>query len=82
MLEYLAPRDGRPAPSDLHANDIAHWQTTMVVDKVDGMMGLARDHRIDLVSPGPVDVTSLMLGFRSGALTRDPDGHGLRFIQR
>ena len=29
LLEYLAPRDGRPAPADLRANDIAHWQTTL-----------------------------------------------------
>lgn len=25
LLEYLAPRDGRPAPQDLRSNDLAHW---------------------------------------------------------
>ena len=29
LLEYRAPRDGRPAPHDLRANDLAHWQITM-----------------------------------------------------
>jgi catechol 2,3-dioxygenase-like lactoylglutathione lyase family enzyme len=29
LLEYLAPRDGRPFPTDLHANDLAHWETLM-----------------------------------------------------
>ena len=29
LLEYLSPRDGRPAPADLHANDLAHWQTVL-----------------------------------------------------
>jgi catechol 2,3-dioxygenase-like lactoylglutathione lyase family enzyme len=82
LLEYLAPRDGRPAPADLHANDIAHWQTSLVVEGLDSLVGLARDHRLTLVSPGPVDVSSLSLGFRSGSLVRDPDGHGIRFIQR
>jgi catechol 2,3-dioxygenase-like lactoylglutathione lyase family enzyme len=82
LLEYLAPRDGRPAASDLRANDVAHWQTTLVTERLDALLGLARDHRAALVSPGPVDAASLPVGFRAGALARDPDGHGLRFIQR
>jgi catechol 2,3-dioxygenase-like lactoylglutathione lyase family enzyme len=82
LLEYLAPRDGRPAPGDLHANDVAHWQTTLVTARLDALVGLARAHRLGLVSPGPVDAASLPLGFRTGALARDPDGHGLRFIER
>ena len=82
LLEYLAPRDGRPAPGDLRANDVAHWQTTLVAERLDSLIGLAREHRVALVSPGPVDAASLSLGFRTGALARDPDGHGLRFIER
>lgn len=82
LLEYLAPRDGRPAPSDLHANDIAHWQTTLITERLDPLLGLARDHRITLVSPGSVDAPPMSVGFRTGALTRDPDGHGLRFVVR
>jgi catechol 2,3-dioxygenase-like lactoylglutathione lyase family enzyme len=82
LLEYLAPRDGRAAPVDLRANDLSHWQTTVVTDRADALLGLARDHRITLVSPGPVDVSPLALGFVTGALTRDPDGHGLRIVTR
>src|SRR5213594_908560 len=26
LLEYLAPRDGRPIPADERADDLAHWQ--------------------------------------------------------
>jgi hypothetical protein len=80
LLEYLAPRDGRPAPADLRTNDIAHWQTTMVVDTLEPLLGLARDHRVTLVSPGAVDAGSLSLQFRSGSLVRDPDGHGVRLV--
>jgi catechol 2,3-dioxygenase-like lactoylglutathione lyase family enzyme len=80
LLEYLAPRDGRPAPADLRTNDIAHWQTTMVVDTLEPLPGLARDHRVTLVSPGAVDAGSLSLQFRSGSLVRDPDGHGVRLV--
>jgi catechol 2,3-dioxygenase-like lactoylglutathione lyase family enzyme len=82
LLEYLAPRDGRPAPPDLRANDIAHWQTTLVADRLDPILKLARDHRVALVSPGPVDTGSLVPGFAQAALTRDADGHGLRFASR
>jgi catechol 2,3-dioxygenase-like lactoylglutathione lyase family enzyme len=82
LLEYLAPRDGRPAPVDLRANDIAHWQTTLLVERLDPLIGLARDHRITLVSPGVVDTASLPLGFRAESLTRDPDGHGMRLAVR
>jgi catechol 2,3-dioxygenase-like lactoylglutathione lyase family enzyme len=79
LLEYLAPRDGRQAPADLRANDVAHWQTTLVVDSMDPLLPLARAHRVALVSPTPVDL-SASLGFSQAALTRDPDGHGLRFV--
>jgi catechol 2,3-dioxygenase-like lactoylglutathione lyase family enzyme len=27
LLEYLSPSDGRDAPPDIRANDIAHWET-------------------------------------------------------
>jgi catechol 2,3-dioxygenase-like lactoylglutathione lyase family enzyme len=80
LLEYLAPRDGRRAPADLRANDIAHWQTTLTTERLEPLVGLARDHRITLVSPGSVDAAALPIGFRAGALARDPDGHGMRFV--
>jgi catechol 2,3-dioxygenase-like lactoylglutathione lyase family enzyme len=79
LLEYLAPRDGRAPPDEIHANDIVHWQTTLMVDSLDALLPLARGHRIALVSPTAVDL-SVPLGFHQAALTRDPDGHGMRFI--
>ncbi|MEP7309110.1 MAG: VOC family protein [Acidobacteriota bacterium] len=82
LLEYLAPRDGRPTPIDLRANDIAHWQTTLITERLDALVGMARDHRISLVSPGVVDAIPPSLGFRMGSLTRDPDGHGLRLVAK
>jgi len=82
LLEYLAPRDGRPAPVDLRANDIGHWQTTLVTERLDPLLPLARDHRLTLVSPGSVETARLPVGFNTGALARDPDGHGMRFVVR
>lgn len=82
LLEYLAPRDGRSAPPDLRANDVAHWQTTLVTASLDGLLPLARDHRLSLVSPGPIEMEDTLIGFRAGALARDPDGHGVRLVVR
>lgn len=82
LLEYLAPRDGRNGPADLRATDVAHWQTTLVTAGLDPLLPLARAHKVSLVSPGPIDLGSASLDFTSGALTRDPDGHGIRFIVR
>ena len=42
LLEYLAPRDGRPAPLDLRANDLAHWQTTMTAADVSTLVAPTR----------------------------------------
>jgi catechol 2,3-dioxygenase-like lactoylglutathione lyase family enzyme len=81
LLEYLAPRDGRPAPADLRANDLLHWQTTLIARSLDPILGLARQHRIALVSPGPITGLPAPLTFAAGALARDRDGHGLRFVQ-
>ena len=82
LLEYLAPRDGRAAPHDLRANDVAHWETTLVTDSLAPLLPLARAHRVTLVSPGPIDAATVAQGFRAGALMRDPDGHGMRVVVR
>ena len=80
LLEYLAPRDGRPAPPDLHANDIAHWQTTMVSDAVDRITRLFKLRVFSFVSPNVVAIQSEDLGFHRGLLVRDPDGHAVRLV--
>lgn len=82
LLEYLAPRDGRPAPADLRANDIAHWQTTLVSRDLSPLLPLARAHRLALVSPGPIDQAHGGSDVKIAALARDRDGHGLRFVMR
>ena len=35
LLEYLAPRDGRPFPSDEQANDVVHRQTVLLTRGAD-----------------------------------------------
>jgi catechol 2,3-dioxygenase-like lactoylglutathione lyase family enzyme len=82
LLEYLNPRDGRPTPADKRANDLMHWQTTMVSRQIDeaarGLLG----GKFSLVSPGIVALTAGSLGFTRGLLVQDPDGHAVQLIAR
>jgi len=79
LLEYLAPRTGRPTPLDLAANDVAHWQTTLVAD--DPAPLLVDQHGGGLVSPDVVRLDPA-LGFSRGLMLRDPDGHAVRIVAR
>lgn len=79
LLHYLAPRDGRPAPLDLKANDLAHWQTTVRGGMPQSL--LADQHGGGLVSPDVVAVDP-PLGFARGLMLRDPDGHAIRAVSR
>jgi catechol 2,3-dioxygenase-like lactoylglutathione lyase family enzyme len=82
LLEYLAPRDGRPAPHDLRANDLAHWQTTLLTEDPDRTFGLLPFRLFGLVSPRTVTLQPSQLGFRRAVLVRDHDGHGIRLASR
>ena len=82
FLEYLTPRDGRPRPVDVRANDIVHWQTVIKMDDVDLMAKKLHDARVRFVSPGAVTMPKEQAGFSKGALVSDPDGHNVLLIQR
>jgi catechol 2,3-dioxygenase-like lactoylglutathione lyase family enzyme len=82
FLEYLAPGDGRPAPADARANDLLHWQTRLVAASGEEADRVIRAGKFELVSPGPVAISAGTLGFRSGLLVRDPDGHALQIVEQ
>ncbi len=79
FLEYLAPSDGRPYPADARANDLVHWQTTLVLDDVEARLSglLARGFR--LVSSGVVAFSEADW-FATASVVRDADGHALRLV--
>src|SRR5438445_7904637 len=80
FLEYLTPRDGRPRPADIHANDIVHWQTIVATDDVDLMAKKLADTHV--VSSRVLVMPKDKAGFSKGALVSDPDGHDVLLIQR
>jgi len=82
FLEYLTPRDGRPRPEDIHANDIVHWQTTVATDDFDRLAKKLSDAHVGFVSSSVVVVPKDKVGFSKGALVCDPDGHDVLLIQK
>ena len=82
LLEYLAPRDGRPIPADERADDIAHWQTEMVTSDANAAEQRVRRDNVGFVSSGLTASPSGQLGFHRGFLIRDPDGHPVELVER
>jgi catechol 2,3-dioxygenase-like lactoylglutathione lyase family enzyme len=82
LLEYLTPRDGRPFPPDQRANDIAHWQTMLLVPDADSAAARLRAARARFISPGAVATAGRETGFARGVLVRDPDGHAMQMVER
>src|SRR5262249_6990988 len=82
FLEYLTPRDGRPAPPDSRANDLWHWQVRLHTAKTDQVAGAVRAGPSRFVSPGLVALCDDQIGYARGLLARDPDGHALLFTDK
>jgi catechol 2,3-dioxygenase-like lactoylglutathione lyase family enzyme len=82
FLEYLTPRDGRPLPIDARANDLMHWQTTLLTRDITSVTQRLGAGKFALVSPGIVSLVESHLGFTAGLLVRDPDGHAVQVIER
>jgi catechol 2,3-dioxygenase-like lactoylglutathione lyase family enzyme len=82
FLEYLTPRDGRPRPTDVHANDVVHWHTMIATDDLDLLAKKLRDAHVRFVSSGVVTMPKDKVGFSKGAQVSDPDGHSVLLIQK
>ncbi|MGF1567853.1 MAG: VOC family protein [Nodosilinea sp.] len=82
FLDYLSPPGGRPIPADIRANDLVHWQTTLVVEDAAFAATQLQAAGYDLVSAGVVALPDARLGFVKGFLVRDPDGHVMRIVEK
>ncbi|HBS28560.1 MAG TPA: glyoxalase [Phycisphaerales bacterium] len=78
LLEYLTPRDGRPAPLDSRASDLWHWHVVMTTpDDPAPLFSSARRAGGAPVSPFPVDADFPAPENAESLLVRDPDGHAV-----
>jgi catechol 2,3-dioxygenase-like lactoylglutathione lyase family enzyme len=77
LLEYLAPRTGRPMPVDTLATDLWHWQVNASADVAAADQAVRAGHYA-YVSPGPIERAAEQ---GPALMVRDPDGHALLFAQ-
>jgi catechol 2,3-dioxygenase-like lactoylglutathione lyase family enzyme len=82
LLEYLAPRDGRPFPSDERASDIVHRQTVLLTRGADAAARQLHGGKVNFVSSGVVANQTGQLGFSKALLVRDPDGHAVEIEEK
>jgi catechol 2,3-dioxygenase-like lactoylglutathione lyase family enzyme len=83
LLEYLAPRDGRPRPPGIRSSDLLAWQTALVArDPAALARALASAGATLAAASPPAALPRGELGFRLAFLASDPDGHLLRVTDR
>jgi len=82
LLEYLAPRDGRPFPYDEHANDVIHRQVVVVTGDANQAARSLSAAKTNFVSSGVIKNQTGELGLKSAFVVRDPDGHAVEIQQK
>jgi catechol 2,3-dioxygenase-like lactoylglutathione lyase family enzyme len=82
LLEYLAPRDGRPFPEDERANDIVNRQTILLTRDAEEMAKALGSVKTPFVSSTVIANQNEELGFTKAFVVRDPDGHEIEFEEK
>jgi catechol 2,3-dioxygenase-like lactoylglutathione lyase family enzyme len=75
LLEYLAPRTGRPIPVDSQANDHWYWQINFAATRPETVLESLRAAHTPFVSADVVTLGTPAFGLARGFVARDPDGH-------
>jgi len=75
FLEYLSPQTGRPLPPDTQPDDLWYWQVNMCSAVPSDFESALRNSHAPLPSARAIKLGDAQLGWRTGLLTRDPDGH-------
>jgi catechol 2,3-dioxygenase-like lactoylglutathione lyase family enzyme len=82
LLDYLAPRNGRPFPEDEHANDLVHRQTVLVTRSAEQAARELTLAKANFVSSGLIANQKKELGFKAAFVIRDPDGHAIEIEEK
>jgi len=82
LLDYLAPRNGRPFPEDEHANDVVHRQTVLITRSADQSARELTLAKANFVSSGLIANQNRELGFKAAFVIRDPDGHAIEIEEK
>ena len=82
FLEYITPRDGRPAPASASPIDISHHETVLLVDDLATLNMTLGDPKNHAVTVKQIAGSELLFHASHAELIRDPDGHQLLLLQR
>lgn len=74
FLEYVTPAGGRPFPADTKASDVWYWQINLCASQPAAFEPSLKESHLQLIS-GATELPQAELGWHSGLITRDPDGH-------
>jgi catechol 2,3-dioxygenase-like lactoylglutathione lyase family enzyme len=75
LLEYVAPRDGRPFPAGNRPNDLWHAHTTLMVNDIQQAAAFLQRQNVRQVSADVEEATPLANSGAKGLFVQDPDGH-------
>jgi len=84
FLDYKTPPGGRLMPADTKANDLWHWQTTLVTTDIQAVTDRLRKANAQFITPDVVTIpreAQAQLGFKKAVMVRDPNGHAIRLIE-
>jgi catechol 2,3-dioxygenase-like lactoylglutathione lyase family enzyme len=82
FLEYMTPPGGRALPATAKASDLIFWRTRLSVDHFDDVVSASRKDGLQLVSRQVTPAApSKSHTTRLPVILRDPDGHGLEFVE-
>lgn len=79
FLQYLKPGPGKPYPADSKADDIWHWQTTLIVDDAGTLYNKLKVEGYQLISLQPINFKNETGKLSKAFIVRDRDGHALLF---
>ena len=82
FLEYLIPRDGRPAPADLRPNDLAHWHTGLVTANAAVLERALGSGACAIAASSTIAPPGRPSPMAPGFLVRDPDRHVMQIVER
>jgi catechol 2,3-dioxygenase-like lactoylglutathione lyase family enzyme len=84
FLDYKTPPGSRPMPADTKANDLWHWQTTLVTNEIEALAERLRKAGAQFITPDVVSIpqgSQAELGFKKALMVRDPTGHAIRLVE-
>ena len=77
FLQYIHPGPGKPYPKDSRADDIWHWQTTLIVNDAEVLYKKFKDMNANFVSKELAHQRINGIHTKS-FIVRDPDGHAIQ----